>query len=77
MLRPLLAAASILLLAGGSAQAARCGGDFNSFVAGMAAEAQAAGVSASVTSSAFSGITQDGAVLAFDRRQRLHLQQEL
>lgn len=70
MLRPLLAAASILLLAGGSAQAAHCGGDFNSFVASMAAEAQAAGVSASVTSAAFSGITQDGAVLAFDRRQR-------
>lgn len=49
---------------------ARCGGDFNSFVASMAAEAQAAGVSPNVTSAAFSGITQDGAVLAFDRRQR-------
>ena len=70
MLIPLLAAASILLLPGGSAQAARCGGDFNSFVASMAAEAQGAGVSASVTSAAFSGIAQDGAVLAFDRRQR-------
>ena len=36
----------------------------------MTAEAQAAGVSAGVTSAAFGGITQDGAVLAFDRRQR-------
>ena len=36
----------------------------------MTSEAQAAGVSASVTSAAFSGITEDGAVLAFDRRQR-------
>ena len=70
MLRPLLAAAVIVSLAGGSAEAARCGGDFNGFVASMASEAQGAGVSASVTSAAFSGITQDGAVLAFDRRQR-------
>src|SRR5215468_1565054 len=65
-----LAIASVVLVASGSAQAARCGGDFNSFVASMASEAQAAGVSASVTSAAFSGVTQDGAVLAFDRRQR-------
>src|SRR5689334_24256144 len=70
MLRSLLATAVVLSLAGGSAEAARCGGDFNSFVASMTAEAQGAGVSASVTSAAFSGITQDGAVLAFDRRQR-------
>lgn len=70
MLRLLLAAASVLCLAGGAAQAARCGGDFNTFVATMAQEAQAAGVSASVTSAALSGVTPDGAVLAFDRRQR-------
>ncbi|WP_029584235.1 lytic murein transglycosylase [Bradyrhizobium sp. URHD0069] len=50
--------------------AARCGGDFNSFVASMSAEAQAAGVSPSVISSALSGVTPDPAVLSFDRRQR-------
>src|SRR3569833_387690 len=50
MLRLLLAAASVLCLAGGAAQAA--------------------GVSASVTNAALSGVTPDGAVLAFDRRQR-------
>jgi len=50
--------------------AARCGGDFNSFVASMASEAQAAGVSSSVTSAALGGLTEDGSVLAFDRRQR-------
>ena len=50
--------------------AAKCGGDFNSFVASMSAEAAAAGVSQSVTSQAFGGITQDMAVLNFDRRQR-------
>ncbi|MCJ9733868.1 lytic transglycosylase, partial [Bradyrhizobium sp. PRIMUS42] len=45
MLRHALATAFIVCWAGGSAQAARCGGDFNSFVATMAQEAQAAGVS--------------------------------
>ena len=50
--------------------AARCGGDFNSFVASMSSEAQGAGVSAGVTSSALGGLQQDGSVLAFDRRQR-------
>src|SRR5437879_2125794 len=50
--------------------AARCGGDFNTFVAAMSQEAAAAGVSQAVVSQAFAGITQDPAVLAFDRRQR-------
>jgi membrane-bound lytic murein transglycosylase B len=50
--------------------AARCGGDFNSFVSAMATEAQAAGISQAVISQAFAGITQDPAVLSFDRRQR-------
>ena len=52
------------------ALAARCGGDFNTFVASMSAEAAAAGISQSVTSSALGGVTQDMAVLNFDRRQR-------
>jgi lytic murein transglycosylase len=50
--------------------AARCGGDFNAFVASMSAEAQAAGVSQSVIGQAFAGVTEDMAVLNFDRRQR-------
>jgi lytic murein transglycosylase len=50
--------------------AARCGGDFNTFVAAMSAEAQAAGISPSVVSSALGGVQQDAAVLSFDRRQR-------
>src|SRR4030081_3949736 len=50
--------------------AARGGGDFQTFVAAMSAEAQAAGISPSVTSAALSGVTQDMAVLSFDRRQR-------
>jgi lytic murein transglycosylase len=58
------------VIAATPALAARCGGDFNSFVAAMSQEAQAAGVSQGVISQAFGGITQDQAVLSFDRRQR-------
>src|SRR5204863_9773209 len=50
--------------------AARCGGDFHSFIAGISADAQAAGISPNVISSALGGVQQDGGVLAFDRRQR-------
>src|SRR5580692_4956553 len=50
--------------------AARCGGDFNSFLASMSADAQAAGISQAVIGEAFAGVTEDGAVLNFDRRQR-------
>jgi lytic murein transglycosylase len=52
------------------ARAAQCGGDFNTFLAAMEREAQAAGVSRAVIDSAFAGVTQDQAVLSFDRRQR-------
>jgi lytic murein transglycosylase len=58
------------LVAATPALAARCGGDFNSFVAAMSAEAAAAGISRGVISSALGGVTQDMAVLNFDRRQR-------
>jgi lytic murein transglycosylase len=50
--------------------AARCGGDFYSFIQNVSADAAAAGISPGVTSAALGGITEDGAVLAFDRRQR-------
>jgi lytic murein transglycosylase len=50
--------------------AARCGGDFHTFVAGVEADARAAGISPSVTSAALDGVTLDPAVLSFDRRQR-------
>jgi lytic murein transglycosylase len=63
-----------LVLAGLSlstpSHAARCGGDFNTFVAAMSQEAAAAGISQAVIGQAFAGITQDPAVLTFDRRQR-------
>src|SRR5215468_9748978 len=55
-----------------SAQAAQCGGDFQTFLSAMARDAQAAGVSRSVVDQAFAGVTIDQAVLTFDRRQRHH-----
>lgn len=69
------AAAAVVSLAALSfaatpSQAARCGGDFNGFVAQMSQDAAAAGVSQPVISQAFAGVTQDPAVLSFDRRQR-------
>jgi lytic murein transglycosylase len=70
MLLRSLAILLIGLLLGVPAQAARCGGDFNVFLSEMGREAQAKGVSASVVSQAFAGVTPDPAVLAFDRRQR-------
>jgi lytic murein transglycosylase len=57
-------------VAAGPAFAAKCGGDFNSFIASISAEAAAAGISQGVTGSAFAGVTQDASVLNFDRRQR-------
>src|SRR3954453_5724445 len=50
--------------------AARCGGDFNAFVAAMSQEAASAGISQGVISQAFTGVTNDQAVLNFDHRQR-------
>jgi lytic murein transglycosylase len=52
------------------ALAAKCGGDFNSFLAEMGREAQAAGVSRQVIGEAFAGLSIDQNVLSFDRRQR-------
>ncbi len=50
--------------------AAPCGGDFNAFLSAMSREAAAAGISRTVIDGAFAGLTPDGSVLAFDRRQR-------
>ena len=58
------------VIAASPAFAARCGGDFGSFLASMSADAQAAGISSAVVGSALSGVTEDAAVLNFDRRQR-------
>src|SRR6195952_4083772 len=50
--------------------AARCGGDFHTFVQNISAEARAAGISQGVISQALGGVQQDMGVLSFDRRQR-------
>ncbi len=59
-----------ILISAAPAGAAACGGDFNSFLSAMSRDAAAAGISPAVTASAFAGLTLDGSVLAFDRRQR-------
>jgi lytic murein transglycosylase len=53
-----------------AASAAQCGGDFNTFVAAFSREAAAQGISQRTLGTAFGGIQQDGAALAFDRRQK-------
>src|SRR3981189_3728866 len=68
MLRLLLLLPFLLLST--PALSAQCGGDFNTFVASISREAAAKGISQSVISQALSGVTQDPAVLSFDRRQR-------
>src|ERR1700690_4052179 len=60
----------LTLLFAAPASAAKCGGDFHGFVAAMAREAQAAGVSRAVIDQAFGGIAPDQNVLSFDRRQK-------
>ncbi len=50
--------------------AAKCGGDFSTFLGQMARDAQAQGVSQGVINQAFAGLSIDGEVLAFDKRQR-------
>jgi lytic murein transglycosylase len=66
----ILPAFALFLAFAAPASAAKCGGDFNTFVAAMSRDAASAGVSQSVISSALSGVTVDQNVLAFDRRQR-------
>ena len=50
--------------------AARCGGDFHTFVSNISSEAQAQGISPNVINAALGGVQEDAGVLAFDRRQR-------
>ncbi len=63
--------AAVLLSLGlaAPAMAAQCGGSFDGFLAQMARDAQAQGVSAGVVNAAFSGLTINPQVMAFDRRQ--------
>jgi lytic murein transglycosylase len=70
MISRILSALLLTLLLAIPARAASCGGDFHGFIATIAREAQAAGVSRGVIDQAFAGIAPDGAVLAFDRRQK-------
>ncbi|HZD91520.1 MAG TPA: lytic murein transglycosylase [Pseudolabrys sp.] len=70
MFRRAFAALSFSLLLVAPAAAAQCGGSFPSFLAGMARDAEAQGISARTVNAAFSGLTPDRQVMAFDRRQQ-------
>src|SRR5438045_6025365 len=70
MIRMPIAALLFVALLATPAGAAQCGGDFSGCIASTSREAAAAGVSQNIISNAFIGVTQDQAVLAFDRRQR-------
>jgi len=70
MIRFPLAILFLSLLLISPARAAKCGGDFQTFIAAMSREAAAAGVSRQIIDQAFAGVTQDQGALAFDRRQR-------
>ncbi len=70
MLSRLHAILFCILIFAAPAGAATCGGDFNAFLSAMSREAAAAGISRTVIDGAFAGLTPDGSVLAFDRRQR-------
>jgi lytic murein transglycosylase len=58
------------VLAATPAFAARCGGDFRTFVQSISTEAAAGGISQATIAEALGGVQQDMGVLAFDRRQR-------
>ena len=58
------------VLAATPAFAARCGGDFRTFVQNISTEAASSGISQATIAEALGGVQQDMGVLAFDRRQR-------
>jgi lytic murein transglycosylase len=70
MTRRILTSLALTFLLALPAHAAKCGGDFSTFIASMAREAQSAGVSRGVIDEAFAGLSPDPAILAFDRRQK-------
>lgn len=60
---------AIALVPAAPALAAKCGGDFNAFVAAFQKEAVANGISQKTVSTALAGLTPDPQVLQLDRRQ--------
>jgi lytic murein transglycosylase len=70
MIARMFAALACTLILAAPVQAARCGGDFNAFIAEFSREAAGAGVSREVINAALGNVTPDPAVMAFDRRQR-------
>lgn len=70
MIRTSLAGLLLLAVFATPTGAAQCGGSFEGFIASISREAEAGGISRATIDAALSGVHQDQAVLAFDRRQR-------
>src|ERR1700742_2218596 len=68
-LLPFVGAFGFVILSQTPSFAAQCGGDFQTFISSFSRDAVAAGISQNVVSQALSGVQDDPAVLAFDRRQ--------
>ncbi|MEL6168357.1 MAG: lytic murein transglycosylase [Pseudomonadota bacterium] len=62
-------AACLFLAISPSVAAARCGGDFSTFVRDLRTEAEARGISAETTRQFFAGVRMDPEVIRADRRQ--------
>jgi lytic murein transglycosylase len=62
-------AVALFLFAGGPALAAKCGGDFGTWLAAFDKEALAAGISQGTLNLALSGVTPSAAILKLDRNQ--------
>ena len=62
-------AAALFLFATGPALAAKCGGDFGTWLAAFKKEAVAAGISEGTLDAALSGVTPSAAILKLDRKQ--------
>ena len=62
-------AAALFLFATGPALAAKCGGDFGTWLAAFKKEAAAAGISEGTLNAALSGVTPSAAILKLDRKQ--------
>jgi len=68
-MKRLIAACLLTLLSALPAAAAKCGGDFNTFLRAIGQEAQAKGVSAAIVNESLAGLSADPKVMHFDRIQ--------
>ena len=64
-----LVVALVVTAGGGAADAAKCGGNFDAWMATFKEDAAAAGISKGTIDSALNGVTPSAAILKLDRNQ--------